>query len=124
MRPKSSLLGVIRSPPGASKAPWGFRGSEKLLNLSKSNCCPLEVSELLKPDNPGDHDWLGSITRDTGTVRGRKDTFHRQARGVWVPRDGLFPLPVKERQVQGSLGMRAMAFSPCLSRKSKFQGPP
>ena len=40
------------------------------------------IGELPKPDNPGDRDWLGPITQDTGTVRSRKDTFHRHARGI------------------------------------------
>ena len=30
--------GLLRSPPGASKAPSGFQGSEQVLNLSKSKC--------------------------------------------------------------------------------------
>ena len=73
---------LLRSPPGASKAPSGCQGSAQLLNLSKSNCFPLDFGELPIPNNPGYRDALGLITRDTGPVRGRKDNSHRQARGI------------------------------------------
>ena len=43
---------------------------------------------------------------------------------IWVPCDCLFPLPVEEKAIAGSLGMLAMASFPCLSRKRRFQGSP
>ena len=73
---------LFRSLRSISKAPSGLRSLRKLRNILKSNCFPLEFGKLPKPDNPGDRDWLGSITRDTGTVRGRKTTLHRQAHGI------------------------------------------
>ena len=74
--------GLLKSPPGASKAPSGFQGSAQLLNLSKSNCFPLDFGEPPIQNNPGDRDGLGLITCDTRPVRSRKDTSHRQARGI------------------------------------------
>ena len=74
--------GLLRSPPGASNAPSGFQGSEQVLNLSKSKRFPLDFGEPPIQNNPGDRDGLGLITRDTGPVRGRKDTAYRQARGT------------------------------------------
>ena len=62
---------LFRSLRNISKAPSGFRSFGKPRNLFKSNCFPLEFGKLPKPDNLGDRDWLGSITRDTGTLRSR-----------------------------------------------------
>ena len=49
-----------------------------------------------------------------------------------IARDGLSPLPVEEKAIsrlpgrpwESSVGMLAMPFSPCLSRKRLFQGLP
>ena len=48
-----------RSPPSASEVASGFRGFEKLRNLSTSNCFPLDFGELPKPEKPGARDGLG-----------------------------------------------------------------
>ena len=76
------VIALLGSPPGASQAPSRFQGSEQLLNLTKSNWFPLDFGELPIPNNPGYRDGLGLITRDTGPVRGRKGTSHREARGI------------------------------------------
>ena len=82
-----SRKGLLRSPPGASKAPSGFQGSEQLLNLSKRNCFPLEHAKYV---------ILDSSLCDC---------------------DSLFPLPVEEKAISWTWCAFAMAFRPFLSRK-------
>ena len=69
-------------PQAPQKRPSGFQGAEQLLNLLKPNWFPLDFRELPIPNNPGYRNGLGLITQDTGPVRGRKDTSHRQAREI------------------------------------------
>ena len=40
-------------PQAPQKRPSGFQGSEQVLNLSKSNCFPLDFGELPIPNTPG-----------------------------------------------------------------------
>lgn len=43
---------------------------------------------------------------------------------VWVPRDGLFPLPVEEKASSGFSGDARNDLFPFLSKKRRFQGYP
>ena len=99
-----------RSPPSASEVASGFRGFEKLRNLSTIELFSLGLWRASKTEKARRSRW----TRRTLAMGG----------SLGMLAMGCSPCLSSKRLFRSSLGMLAIVFSLCLSRKRQFQVSP